>query len=302
MRDRPVVRLPEPVLAFTLLDIESDGTSGEWDAEVVRVQEAGPAAAGTPAGRPVAVLAGSGRHMPADASLPSPFRDGGVSGRWRWSGRLFDRWRDRLGYRLRAPALVALWGRGFVGVDKLRAQAGRVLAIGYLAGESPVRMQRLETGARRLGAVLVELSYEQSEREMERALLYAAPGAGARIDAGEVTRLIRDRSVRRWKRRPDRGTSNGAEAVGYLCMIPAVVAGVLAHLIGLPEGASIGVGIVVLALMVVTVGRHVLVDRSTETEVLIAGPDGEDVGIPITVERRTWRQSLNWGAARGAID
>ena len=114
---RELVRLDSPVVGWLTADIRPDGSlepgaggvHGEAYTDTLNTARACERPhVGTPP-----VLGGSGLH-PVVASVhavPFPLCSCGLPCDYEPHGRLFDHYRDRLGYRMRTVALVEVWGR-----------------------------------------------------------------------------------------------------------------------------------------------------------------------------------------------
>ena len=182
----------------------------------------------------------------SEHTVPFPFCHCGLPGTYEPSGRLADVYRDRLGYRLRAVALVQLWGRLIFDNSGVHAEYGRVLALATSPDDAPARAQRAHVAAQRLGAALVDIEAEELYGQ-RTAFEPFAPTDTVRVTHRDFERWAHDRSTRRWSSDTQSRNTGGAAGhiTGSAVVLVAFLVGIGLRAAGLPEAAAIGTGVTV---------------------------------------------------------
>ena len=274
--EREPAILQRPLVGWTAAGVTAEG---RLDVERTSDWIGTPCtAAPCPHPGPDAALTDAG-GVAAEHTAPAPYCECGLAaygagpqGRWR------DRYRDRLGYRMQAAALVATWGRVIVESDRVRGAHGRVLAL-LVAKEEPARRRdRVDHAARHLGAEVVEFS---DDRAPDFRAIAERIGAerGDLLGRAAVGALQARDDVRRW-RTTSRGHVYESLFPLYGIAFGAGLTGVSLDALGVSDAA---IAAIVGVPSAVLLARH---HRSAmrgfvQVEALAPSPGGEHVGQPI---------------------
>jgi hypothetical protein len=267
--------LPNPIAAWALLDLRDDGEAEavgdqEYAIDWSRaIQQAPPCdhAAHVPTSDD-GYVAWHAREVPARHDAPVPFCTCGLRARNDLHGRRFDHWRDRVGFRMRAPAAVVVWGRVLLGPRVLRAEYGHVAALGVLADEPPPRRARVERAAKRLEAEIVVVDESRSGCD---PLLAAASRSGEPLSYRAWRRMALSRQGRKWQAGRDHSQIKLALAGTRAAVLPAIALASAAHALGASQPVTTA-SYIVTGTAVLGGGMGDWWLRNREIEVLAPAP------------------------------
>lgn len=274
------VTLAGPVVGWSVVDLPPDGSldpvlGSDWTqplqtAPACRLHSAedvdrrgDPFLGGTALAPIVAAV-----HEP-----PMPFCVCGLGALYSFGiHRRFDRFRDRLGHRLRCLAIVELWGRVILESRGVRAQYGRVLALVVPADEPEMRRRRIETAAERVRARIVTVDPERFDAH--EVLRREAPQGPELLAYARFARAARDRHARRWRvaeRQRELARSAGFEGSAVALLAFGIAA--VGKAAGLPASWAIVIAIVLTAIAAIAVLRREW-QWSVSVEALAPAPPG----------------------------
>jgi len=303
---RRTLKLDGPVVGWLAADIRPDGSFDvlrDIGDDYLTSPTCAPRCAYPRPGLPPNV--GVTRVRPVIAtehSSPFPFCHCGMPAGYAPDGRLFDHWRNRLGYRMRTVALVEVWGRVMLESGGMRAACGRVLAIAVADDESPARRARVASAAKLLGATVVEVDPARFETDAFEHLVLAG---ATRLTHRDFMRSLRGRSLRRWSSAQDaRAIGLGGGMVASVALIVAIFVDAGVRALGIPGTVALAMAILIALAGLVGAFRLTL-PLGFSIEAFAPSPDAtpdlDATPIAVTLGPRKHQLKLAAGVGRDML-